>query len=108
MEKLEKAPFALTFADKEMKIEWMNEKAREVFSKYGKDLKGKNLKDCHNENSREKIDSLYLSKSINAYTIEKGGKRKLIYQFPVFEGEDFRGYGELSIELPESMPHFKR
>ncbi|NLI10548.1 MAG: hypothetical protein GX447_07335 [Elusimicrobia bacterium] len=108
MKKLEKAPFALTFADKNCRIEWMNEKAKSVFSKYGNDLTGKNLKDCHNALSKEKIDDMYSKKTINAYTIEKNGIKKLIYQFPVYDENEFAGYGELSLEIPDDMPHFKR
>ena len=44
----------------------------------------------------------------NAYTIEKRGVRKRIYQAPRFRDGAFQGLVELSLEIPESMPHFVR
>lgn len=108
MDKLKKAPFALTFAGADGKITYMNDRAAATFAKYGSDLVGKNLSDCHSENSRKKIADMFDKKYVNAYTIEKKGIKKLIYQFPVEDEKGFAGYGEISIELPEKIPHFKR
>jgi hypothetical protein len=41
----------------------------------------------------------------NAYTIEKRGVRKLIYQTPWYENGEVAGLVEYSIVLPENMPH---
>ena len=46
--------------------------------------------------------------NLNAYTIEKNGVKKLVYQSPWFENGEFAGYIELSMELPAEMPHFVR
>jgi len=44
--------------------------------------------------------------SSNAYTIEKAGQRKLIYQTPWYdEGGTVAGLVEYSIVLPTDMPH---
>jgi hypothetical protein len=44
----------------------------------------------------------------NVYTIQKKGKKKLIYQAPWFEGGRTAGFVELSFEIPWDMPHFNR
>jgi hypothetical protein len=44
----------------------------------------------------------------NVYTIEKNGKRKIIYQTPWMEGEEFKGIVEFSLEIPVDMPHYVR
>lgn len=51
---------------------------------------------------------MFEKKYINTYTIEKNGVKKLIYQFPWEDKNGFAGYVELSMELPEKIPHFKR
>jgi hypothetical protein len=45
---------------------------------------------------------------VNAYTIEKRGVRKLIYQAPWYRDGIFQGLVELSLDIPASMPHFVR
>ena len=44
----------------------------------------------------------------NAYTIEKEGLRKLIYQSPWYENGEFAGLVEMFVVLPETMPHYVR
>ena len=44
----------------------------------------------------------------NAYTIEKNGVKKLIYQTPWFDGGKFAGLIEFSMEIPRELPHFIR
>jgi len=105
MKWIKKAPLAITVTDRNGVVIDMNEKAVESF---GKDVSGKSLYPCHSEKSKAKIDELFNNRSVNAYTIEKNGVKKLIYQFPWYEGDDFGGYVELSIVLPETMPHFIR
>jgi len=75
-----KAPIAITVTDKEGKIIEANSKAAEVFKRFG-DFIGKNLKDCHNEKSKEKIKDMFEKKYINAYTIEKKGVKNLYINF---------------------------
>lgn len=45
---------------------------------------------------------------INSYTIEKGGAKKLIYQAPWYENGRYRGLVEVSLPLPDTLPHFVR
>jgi hypothetical protein len=44
----------------------------------------------------------------NVYTIEKGAKKKIIYQSPWFRNGEFRGIIEFSLEIPNEMAHFIR
>ena len=44
----------------------------------------------------------------NAYTIEKKGRKKFIYQAPWFRDGRYAGFVEISMEIPFDMPHFVR
>jgi hypothetical protein len=44
----------------------------------------------------------------NVYTVERKGKRKLIYQTPWYQGKKYGGFVELILEIPAQMPHFVR
>lgn len=101
------ADIALTVADKEGKIVYMNEKAREVFAKYGP-LEGRSLFECHSEESSEKIRKMLTTGVSNVYTIEKSGTRKIIIQLPWKTGGKTEGIMELSMVLPTPLPHFIR
>ena len=100
---------ALTVCDREGRILDMNDRAAKTFAKDGgRELVGKNLLDCHPEPARTKLKGMLESGRSNCYTIEKQGVRKLIYQAPWFEKGEYRGFVELSFEIPEMMPHFVR
>jgi transcriptional regulator with PAS, ATPase and Fis domain len=102
-------PTAITVSDKDGIILEMNDKAALSFEKDGGyDLVGKNLFDCHNQNSHDKINELLRDEKANVYTIEKNGKNKLIYQAPWFENGELKGLVEFSMEIPAEMPHFIR
>jgi transcriptional regulator with PAS, ATPase and Fis domain len=100
---------AVTVCDKEGIILKMNDKAIITFEKYGgTKLIGTNLLDCHPEPSKTKLKEMLISGKPNAYTIEKNGIKKLIYQAPWFEEKRYMGFIELSLEIPFEMPHFVR
>ncbi|HPE99845.1 MAG: PAS domain-containing protein [Bacteroidales bacterium] len=102
-------PFAITVSDKEGKIIFMNNRSASTFEKYGgRDLLGKSLFGCHPPQASEKIREMLESHETNAYTIDKNGQKKLIYQSPWYENGEFAGLIELSLVLPENMPHFVR
>jgi len=87
----------------------MNETAVAAFAKYGgRALLGTNVLDCHPEPSRTKLQKLMESHATNVYTIEKDGRRKLIYQAPWYEEGQYRGLVEIVLPLPEDIPHFNR
>jgi transcriptional regulator with PAS, ATPase and Fis domain len=100
---------AMTVCDENGKVLYLNEKAAQTFAKNGgKALVGTNLMDCHPEPARSKVKDLLANPRYNAYTIEKNGIKKLIYQTPWYENGKFCGYVELSMEIPFEMPHHVR
>ena len=102
-------PGAVTVCDRNGVITEMNDKSASTFqSDGGRALVGTNLLDCHPEPSRSKVADLLANPRVNAYTIEKHGVRKLIYQAPWFRDGVFEGLVELSLEIPAAMPHFVR
>ncbi|MGA3012576.1 MAG: hypothetical protein ABSD71_00935 [Bacteroidales bacterium] len=96
-------------SDSEGNILYLNEKAISNFQKAGgRELIGKNLKTCHQDFSNEKIREMMKTHEKNVYTIEKNGKKKLIYQAPWYHEGSFGGLIEFSLEIPFEMPHFIR
>jgi len=109
MEWIEKLDGNVMVSDARGKIIYMNEKAISNYEKDGGiNLIGKELLECHSEASRRKILEIMNSGEKNVYTIEKKGKKKIIYQSPWFRDGEFRGIIELSLEIPIEMPHFIR
>lgn len=108
----------------------------QTFQKDEVSLIGKNLMDCHPPHARAKVCFLFSSPfffffltvgtmpsshvaygqieemmrthETNAYTIEKAGVKKLIYQAPWFRDGVFGGLVELSMVIPMEMPHYVR
>jgi transcriptional regulator with PAS, ATPase and Fis domain len=100
---------SVTICDKEGNITYMNDQAALMFSNDGGyDLIGKSLYKCHKQSSNEKIEEIMRSGNPNAYTIEKKGIKKLIYQAPHIENGEIVGIVELSLEIPFDMPHHIR
>ena len=100
---------AITVSDTTGKILYMNDKSASTFARYGGHrLVGSNLKECHREESWEKILDIMNSQKTNCYTIEKEGIKKLIYQAPWYDAGEPAGLVELSMEIPFIMEHFIR
>lgn len=109
MDWIEHLDVAVTATNAKGDIIYMNEKAGKTFLKQGgKALVGSRLSSCHSERSNEIIEKIIRTKSNNVYTIEKDGKKKLIFQSPVMVNGSFTGLVELGIEIPFEMPHFVR
>lgn len=101
--------FAITICDTAGTILYMNEKSQKVFERWGgKELIGKNLFECHSDNSVKMIKEMIANGKSNTYTIEKNGIKKLIHQTPWYSNGRVAGMVEISIETPEEMPHRKR
>lgn len=98
---------AITVCDKEGNILSMNDKSVAVNSP-NEDIIGRNLMDCHPPMAQKQIADMLQNHNTNAYTIEKNGQKKLIYQTPWYKNGEFSGLIEFSIVLPENMPHFIR
>lgn len=98
---------AVTVCDAEATIVYMNRKSRETYKKHG-NLIGKNLMDCHGERSRGIIRRLLDEGGANAYTIEKDGQRKMIYQTAFSKDGKVGGLVEISMVIPDELPHYIR
>jgi len=108
-EMLKELPFAVTVCDTEAIILYMNDRSISTFQKYGgAELIGTNLFLYHHGASADKLRELLDTQTKNAYTIEKNGIKKMIYQSPWFKEGKFAGLIELSLEIPMEMPHFSR
>lgn len=106
---IEETDFAVTVCDTEGTILYMNQKARRTFLKPGaEDLIGKNVLDCHPEPARTLLKDLLEHPRTNSYTIEKNGVKKLIYQTPWYKNGKYKGFMELSMEIPFQMKHMVR
>jgi transcriptional regulator with PAS, ATPase and Fis domain len=106
---IEEFPGAVTVCDEKGTIIEMNEgSARSFAEDGGAALIGKNILDCHPEPARTKLAEMMAGRRTNVYTIEKNGAKKLIYQAPWFRDGEYRGFIELSLEVPFEMPHFVR
>ncbi|MCU0606516.1 MAG: PAS domain-containing protein [Candidatus Edwardsbacteria bacterium] len=102
-------PGAVTVCDLQGVVLYMNERAGRTFQRWGGlALVGQSLLDCHPEPARAKLLELLRTGGTNAYTIEKGGVRKLIYQAPWYRNGACMGLVELSLEIPPNPPHFIR
>ena len=98
---------AVTVCDADGIIVYMNDKARETYKKHG-DLIGKNLYDCHSERSRGIIRRILATGGSNAYTIEKQGVHKVIYQTAWKKDGRVAGIVEISMVTPAELPHYVR
>lgn len=102
-------PGAVTVSDAEGRIIGMNDKSVEAFeADGGAGLVGADVLACHPEPSRSKLRDMMAARRTNVYTIQKKGKKKLIYHSPWYEGGRYAGFVEISLEIPWDMPHFNR
>ena len=102
-------PSTIIICDQNGTIIEMNEKAAKVYEKDGGfALIGKNLFDCHPEPAKSKLKEIMEHRKSNSYTIEKNGIKKIIHQSPWYENGNYKGFVEISIEIPYEMPHFIR
>lgn len=108
---MDEFPAAITICDAQGIIVYMNQRSAQTFAADGgQTLIGSNLLNCHPEPARSKLHALLTAQPprSNAYTIEKNGLRKLIFQAPWYQNGQFAGLVELSLPLPDPLPHFIR
>jgi len=109
MEWIKHFPHAVTVADPDGKVTFMNDKAIQTFADHGgAALIGSSLYDCHNPTSVEKIKHMLATGESNIYTIEKAGVKKIIVQQPLLDNGRVTGIVEISIILPAEVAHFVR
>lgn len=101
---------AITVADSDCNIIYMNERSRRTFaSRGGADLIGHNLMEYHNERSKAIIQRLLEEGGTNCYTIEKEGLHKMIFQCTWHYGNGkIAGLVEISMIIPQTLPHYIR
>lgn len=96
---------SITVCDKDAIVIYQNKRSINTFS----DVRGKSILECHPANAVEKIRKMLQDGIPNAYTIEKLGKKKLIYQTPWIDSQGYiAGLIEYSFEIPFDMPHYLR
>lgn len=100
--------YAVTIADKDCRIIYMNRRSRDTFCKYGEDLIGRNLMECHPEHARKIIRRLLSEGGSNCYTITKNGVNKLIFQSSWKIDGLIAGLVETSMVIPHDVKHFDR
>ena len=100
---------AITVCDENGIIIEANKRSRDSVEREGEPgLVGRQALDCHPEPARSKMAGMLKNAGTNIYTIEKKGRRKLIYQAPWYKDGRFAGLVELSLPIPAEMPHFNR
>ena len=95
---------AVTVCDTECNIVYQNDRSLDVNG----DMRGRCMLGCHNDRSRGIISRILEEGMTNSYTISKKGQRKLIHQTPWYRDGRIAGIIELSIVIPEQMPHYDR
>ena len=100
--------YAVTIADRDCNIIYMNIRSQATFCKEGESLIGRNLMDCHPEHAREIIKRLLREGGSNTYTITKNGVNKLIFQSAWKLDGEIAGLVETSMIMPSGMKHFNR
>ncbi len=109
MDWLKEINAAVTICDNQGIIVYMNEKSEQVFENDGgKNLIGSSLFGCHPEPALTKLKEMLAHGSTNVYSIEKNGKKKIIYQTPWVNENVIKGMIEISFNIPDEMPHFIR
>jgi len=100
---------SITVTDADGQICEMNAQSIATFAADGgAALVGSDVLACHPEHMREKVSRLYETQKPNHYTIRTKGQRKIIHQMPWYQDGQFAGIVEISIPIPDELPHFDR
>jgi transcriptional regulator with PAS, ATPase and Fis domain len=106
---VENFPGSITVCDKDGIMLEMNAAAEAMYAADGgRKLIGQNILDCHPARARALFCDMLAQQKTNVYTIEKRGQKKLIYQTPWYKDGEYAGFMEVSLVIPEEMPHFVR
>ena len=102
----EEVDVAVTVCAKDGTILDMNGKSRKTNMRPGQEsILGQNVLDCHPEPARSLLEDMLRNPRTNVYTVEKEGLKKLIFQTPWYDEGEYAGFMELSMVLPENIPH---
>ena len=87
----------------------MNDEAAVLFAgDGGRGLLGSNIRDCHPDPARGKLESLLAGQTTNAYFSTEHEEKRFFYQAPWFQDGQFAGMVEVSFVVPQDIPHFIR
>lgn len=96
----------ITVCDAEGIILWLNDLAVKIFgSSGGKDLIGRNMIDCHPEDTKHKIRELFKNREPYCYTVSMKGRKYILFQSPWHDEGRFMGFVEFIHQLPQQVPH---
>lgn len=102
----EEVDVAVTVCAKDGTILDMNGKSRKTNLRPGQEsILGQNVLDCHPEPARSLLEDMLRNPRTNVYTVEKEGLKKLIFQTPWYDEGEYAGFMELSMVMPENIPH---
>lgn len=102
-------PGAITVSDTQGILLEMNDQSAKGYEEDGgRELIGTNMLECHPGPARLKVEKMLQNQEANVYTIEKKGKKKIIYQTPWYKDGVYAGFVELALEIPFDMEHFLR
>ena len=102
-------PGSIMVCDTEGIILEMNDRSVHMYREEGgAELIGTNVLDCHPEPARAMLKEMLETQQAHVYTIEKKGRKKLIYQTPWYQDGAYAGFVEMVLDLPDDMPHFVR
>ena len=106
---LERFGASIMVMDAEGKVLYMNETAHKVFKQSGgKKMVGSNVRQCHQAASMDTIREMIENDSVNVYTIEKNGQKKMVYQAPWYKDDRVAGLVSISLAIPKKIPHYQR
>lgn len=114
---MDSLPAGVTLCDSNLTVIYMNRTAAKAFAPPAAEDRaeadpgafiGSNLASCHKPSSLETIQTMLERGITNTYTIRKRGVTKLIFQAPWKDADGSGGLIEISIRLPEKMPHHDR
>ena len=107
---IDEFPAAITVSDRSGTIVAMNRAALATFAdEGGASLLGRSVFECHPEPSRSLLREMFQQQRAHHYTIRtRTGRHKAIHQLPWYCDGLFAGFVELSLEIPERLPHYDR
>jgi hypothetical protein len=87
----------------------MNAEAALLFAADGgRSLLGRNVLECHPDPSRRKLEVMLEEQTANAYFNTENGEKRFFLQSPWYQRGRYAGFVEISLAVPEEIPHFIR
>jgi PAS domain S-box-containing protein len=101
----DKVKVAIVASDPDLNVIYANERCKEVFKALlnQEDFVGKNMRECHQAETIEKISALYeeyrkKKRTLDYYTMDIPDGTATIVNVPFYHGDDFAGVVEFVFE----------